>query len=125
MISQQKKDNIFNALCVGMALSDAYIFAGLTVAEIEEVSADERLQMFWNQQIRQVEYGLLKQMGEISQKQARTGREQATTWLLEHLYPRYSGKPMNEMPDIHLHLNNTDPASLDTVSINKGSPDDA
>ena len=56
-------------------------------------------------------------MNDISQKQAKVGRETATTWMLEHEFPRYSGKPMSDLPPIHLHIDNTDPADMDTVDI--------
>ena len=60
----------------------------------------------------------MKRMDDISQKQAKVGREGATAWMLEHFYPRYSGKPMSDMPDIHLHIDGSDPVDYDTVTIN-------
>lgn len=117
-----KMDKIHNALIVGIALDDAYIYAGLTPQEIEAVSEDVTLQVKWHQIIKEYEYGLLKRMNDISVKQAKVGRETATTWMLEHLFPRYSGKPMNDMPDIHLHIDGTDPADYDTVTINNPAP---
>jgi len=116
-ITTEKQDKIHNALIVGMALEDAYIFAGLTPQEIEAVSEDITLQTRWHQIIKEFEFGLVKRMGDISQKQAKVGRETATTWMLEHMFPRYSGKPMNDMPDIHLHIDGADPANYDTVTI--------
>ena len=56
-------------------------------------------------------------MQEVSVKQAKLGREQATTWMLEHMFPRYSGKPQNEGGEVHLHFSNVDPATYDTVEI--------
>ena len=103
---------------VGIALEDAYIFAGLTAQEIEAVAEDTELQLKWHRIIKEYEYDLLKRMNDISQKQAKVGRETATTWMLEHMFPRYSGKPMNDMPDIHLHIDGADPATYDTVTIN-------
>jgi hypothetical protein len=120
-ITVDKEDKIHNALIIGMALEDAYIFAGLTPQEIEAVSEDEHLQLKWRQIIKGYEFSLLKRMNDISQKQAKVGRETATTWMLEHEFPRYSGKPMNDMPDIHLHIDGTDPANYDTVTINNAS----
>ncbi len=117
-ITTEKQDKIHNALIVGMALEDAYIYAGLTPQEIEAVSEDITLQAKWHQIIKEFEFGLVKRMGDISQKQAKVGRETATTWMLEHMFPRYSGKPMSDMPDIHLHIDGTDPANYDTVTIN-------
>ena len=116
-ITTEKQDKIHNALIVGMALEDAYIYAGLTPQEIEAVSEDPELQIKWKRIIKEFEFGLVKRMGDISQKQAKVGRETATTWMLEHMFPRYSGKPMNDMPDIHLHIDGTDPANYDTVTI--------
>lgn len=116
-ITTEKQDKIHNALIVGMALEDAYIYAGLTPQEIEAVSEDTELQIKWKRIIKEFEFGLVKRMGDISQKQAKVGRETATTWMLEHMFPRYSGKPMNDMPDIHLHIDGTDPANYDTVTI--------
>ena len=118
LLTQDKEDRIYNALVIGMALDDAYIYAGLTAQEIELVSEDTDLQVKFKKYIKEKEYGLLKRMDEISQKQAKIGREGATAWMLEHFYPRYSGKPMNDMPDIHLHIDSTDPADYDTVTIN-------
>lgn len=116
-ITTEKQDKIHNALIVGMALEDAYIYAGLTPQEIEAVSEDTELQIKWKRIIKEFEFGLVKRMGDISQKQAKVGRETATTWMLEHMFPRYSGKPMNDMPDIHLHIDGADPANYDTVTI--------
>lgn len=120
-ITTEKEDRIHNALIVGMALEDAYIYAGLTPQEIEAVSEDINLQTKWKRIIKEFEFGLVKRMGDISQKQAKVGRETATTWMLEHMFPRYSGKPMNDMPDIHLHIDGNDPANYDTVKIMNAS----
>ena len=116
-LTVDKEDKIHNALIIGMALEAAYIYAGLTPQEIEAVAEDPRLQVKWHQIIKGYEFTLLKRMDDISQKQAKVGRETATTWMLEHEFPRYSGKPMNEHPPIHLHIDATDPADLDTVDI--------
>ena len=124
-ITTEKEDRIHNALIVGMALEDAYIYAGLTPQEIEAVSEDINLQTKWKRIIKEFEFGLVKRMGDISQKQAKVGRETATTWMLEHMFPRYSGKPMNDMPDIHLHIDATDPANYDTVKIMNAAPTSA
>lgn len=116
-ITTDKQDKIHNALLVGIALEDAYIYAGLTAQEIEAVAEDTELQLKWHRIIKEYEFGLLERMNDISRKQAKVGRETATTWMLEHMFPRYSGKPMNEHPPIHLHIDATDPAKLDTVDI--------
>ena len=117
LITTEKQDKIHNALIIGMALEDAYIFAGLTPQEIEAVSEDTELQIKWRSIIKGYEFSLLKRMNDISAKQAKVGRETATVWMLEHEFPRYSGKPMNDMPDIHLHIDGADPANYDTVKI--------
>lgn len=119
-LTVDKMDKIHNALIIGIALEDAYIYAGLTSQEIEAVSEDTDLQLKWHRIIKEYEYTLLKRMNDISAKQAKVGRETATTWMLEHMFPRYSGKPMNEHPPIHLHIDAADPATYDTVTISKG-----
>ena len=118
ILTQEKEDRIYNALVIGMALDDAYIYAGLTAQEIELIAEDTEKQIKFKRYIKEKEYGLLKRMDDISQKQAKVGREGATAWMLEHFYPRYSGKPMSDMPDIHLHIDGKDPADYDTVVIN-------
>lgn len=117
ILTQAKEDKIYNALVIGMALEDAYIYAGLTPSEIEEVTEDTEHQLKWKRITKEFEYGLLNRMNEVSIKQAKLGREQATTWMLEHMFPRYSGKPQNEGGEVHLHFNNVDPATYDTVEI--------
>lgn len=117
ILTQAKEDRIYNALVIGMALEDAYIYAGLTPTEIEALAEDTEHQLKWKQITKEFEFGLLQRMQEISIKQAKLGREQATTWALEHMFPRYSGKPQNEGGEVHLHFNNVDPAEYDTVEI--------
>ena len=119
MIPAYKKDKIYNALIIGMTLEDAYIYAGLTEAEIEEVSEDHELQREFHTQIKSFEFVLLNRINEISQKQVRMGKEAATTWMLEHMFPRYSGKPQAEGGQVHLHFADSDPAKLDTVEVFK------
>ena len=118
MISRSKLDNIENALLVGMTQADAFIYAGLTADEIDEAQHDEELQRIFNKYNKDLEFGLLKRMNEIAERQVRMGKEGATAWQLEHLYPRYSGKPQNELPEIHIHMKDDDPADYDTVTIN-------
>lgn len=117
VLSQAKEDKIYNALVIGMALEDAYIYAGLTPEEIEAVAEDNEHQLKWRQLIKGFEFTLLNRMAEVSQKQAKLGKEQATTWMLEHMFPRYSGKPQNEGGEVHLHFSNVDPATYDTVEV--------
>lgn len=122
ILTQAKEDKVYNALVIGMALEDAYIYAGLTPEEIEAVAEDNEHQLKWKQIIKGFEFTLLNRMDEVSQKQAKLGREQATTWMLEHMFPRYSGKPQNEGGEVHLHFNNVDPATYDTVEIFNPTP---
>lgn len=117
VLTQTKEDKIYNALVIGMSLEDAYIYAGLTPSEIEAVAEDDAHQLKWRQITKEFEFGLLKRLDEVSIKQAKLGREQATTWMLEHMFPRYSGKPQNEGGEVHLHFNNVDPVEYDTVEI--------
>lgn len=119
MIPGFKKDKIYNALITGMALEDAYIYAGLSPTEIEAVSEDEELQREFHEQIKSFEFVLLNRINDISQKQVRMGKETATTWMLEHMFPRYSGKPQAEGGQVHLHFVDSDPAKLDTVEVFK------
>lgn len=123
ILTQAKEDKIYNALVIGMALEDAYIYAGLTPSEIEAVAEDVDHQVKWHQLTKEFEFGLLNRMVEVSQKQAKMGREQATTWMLEHMFPRYSGKPQNEGGEVHLHFNNVDPVEYDTVEIFNPTPE--
>lgn len=119
MIPGFKKDKIYNALITGMALEDAYIYAGLSPTEIEAVSEDEELQREFHEQIKSFEFVLLNRINDISQKQVRMGKEAATTWMLEHMFPRYSGKPQAEGGQVHLHFADSDPAKFDTVEVFK------
>lgn len=122
ILTQAKEDKIYNALVIGMSLEDAYIYAGLTPDEIEAISEDAAHQTKYKQLTKGFEFTLLNRMNEVSQKQIRAGRETATTWMLEHMFPRYSGKPQNEGGEVHLHFNNVDPAQYDTVEIFNPQP---
>ena len=117
ILTQQKEDKIYNALVIGMSLEDAYIYAGLTPSEIESLAEDTEHQLKWKRITKEFEYSLLSRMQDVSVKQAKLGIEQATTWMLEHMFPRYSGKPQNEGGEVHLHFSNVDPATYDTVEI--------
>lgn len=120
ILTQGKRDRLFDALIIGMAAADAYIYAGLTPTEIENIAEDTEVQALISQRSKEFEYSLLKRMNDISQKQAKVGRETATAWMLEKMYPRYSGKPQTEGGDIHLHFNDSDPAKMETVEIHSG-----
>lgn len=104
MLTKDKEDSIYNALVIGMALEDAYIYAGLTSSEIASVTEDDELQAKWRQLIKGHEFNLLSRMNEISAKQARMGKEAATEWMLEKMYPRYSGKPQGDIGTITLNI---------------------
>lgn len=125
-MDREKLDKIHNALLAGMSQADAFVYAGLTEAEIEFATNDHDLQRTFSQYNKSLEYSLLRQMREISEKQIRMGKEGATAWLLEKLYPRYAAKPQNELPEIHLHMSDDEPTQLDTVQVfnPEGKPDD-
>lgn len=120
MISQDKKDRIYNALIIGMTLEDAYVYAGLTPDEMVAVGEDIFLQSQWKQLTKELEVSLLTNMKVVADKQVKLGKSDATEWMLEHLFPRYSGKPKDNGGEIHIHLSDKDPADLDTVEISKG-----
>ena len=92
MITQDKVDNILNALMTGMALEDAYVFASLTPAEITEATENEEYQTQVAAASKQYEYGLLTKLNTVIDKQRNMGKEGAITWALEHMYPRYTSK---------------------------------
>lgn len=104
ILTQEKKDRIYNALIIGMDLSDAYIYAGLTPTEVEAVSNDTELQLEWKRMGKEFEYGLLQRITEISKKQERVGKEAATTWMLEHMVPRYGSKAAPEVGTININI---------------------
>lgn len=120
MISRDKKDLVYNALLVGMELHDAYIFAGMSESEILEASEDVEFQATCSKNSKVLEYTMLEKLNEVIEKQVHMGKENAITWVLEHTNPRYSGKPQNTMPDIHLHIDSADPATYDNVTIKEG-----
>lgn len=101
-----------------MAYEDAILFAGFTESDIAAAADDEELQHSIAYYTKMLEFQLLGKLNEVVDKQVHMGRETALTWWLEHLNPRYSNKPTGTLPDLHIHLADTDPADLDTVSIN-------
>lgn len=120
MIKQDKKDSVYNALLVGMTLEDAYVYAGLTPDEVVAANEDIFLQSQWKQVMKSLEMSLLTNMKTVADKQVKLGKSDATEWMLEHLFARYSGKPKENSGEIHIHLSDTDPKSLDTVEVFKG-----
>lgn len=123
MIPASKLDKIDNALITGMALEDAYIYAGLSEAEIVEITEDEEQQLAYRQVIKEFEYGLLRDLRQVADKQIRLGKEGALTWMLEKMFPRYSNKPTSVLPDIKIVMPDTDPVNMDTVVIKNGVED--
>ena len=121
MLTREKEDAIYNALMVGMSLDDAYIYANLTTSEMVEVQEDDEYQRKWHQLVKSFEFGLLAQLNEVAKKQSRIGKEVATTWMLEKMFPRYSGKPKDESPSVNIHFDSIDPSQLDTVKIHSGA----
>lgn len=106
MLTQEKEDAIFNALIVGMSLEDSYLYAGCSPQEILFDKEDEESQMKWRRTQKQLEFTLLNNMREVSRRQIAQGKQEATTWLLEKLYPRYAAKTPPELGTISLVMNN-------------------
>lgn len=104
VLTQAKQDKIYNALLIGMTLEDAYIYAGLSPDEIVGVNEDPVLQRQWHQILKEFEFALLKRMDSISRKQEKMGKEAATTWMLEKMFPRYSGKPQGDVGTININI---------------------
>lgn len=111
-LTQRQEDDITNALIVGMALEDAYVLAGLPPALIADLSEDDHWQRKFHKLSKEHEYGLLERLGKIMEKQERAGREGATTWALEHMYPqRYANKNVGEGRTVNIVLDgHKDPA---------------
>lgn len=109
-LTQNKRDSITNALIVGMSLSDAYIYAGLTPAEIADISEDDTYQHEFSVMIKQHEYGLLQRLNTVMSKQEKVGKEGAVTWALEHMYPqRYANKSAGEGKTVNVVFNTAQP----------------
>ena len=124
MLEQGKQDLIYNALLVGMEIHDAYIFAGLSEEEIEEVSANDELQAQWATIAKRFEFNLLQKLNKVIETQVHLGKESAITWMLAHSNPRYADKAIKtDLPDLHLHIDAADPATMDTVEIHGGVDD--
>lgn len=107
MLTHEEEDRIYNALVVGMTIHDAYIYAGLSPAQITEADEDTELQRKLSMMNKELEFRLLSRLDAIAAKQAKMGKEGATTWMLEKMFPRYSAKPQTEMPVINLHVGNS------------------
>jgi len=103
-LTQEQKDDIFNALIVGMQPEDAYLFAKLDIETINWIADDEQTQAWIKHVQKQLEYNLLTDMKNGAQRQIAVGKTDATQWLLEHLYPRYSAKAAPDTGTINLIL---------------------
>jgi len=114
-LSQQQHDDIFNALIIGMTPEDAYIFAKLSAEEIVWCSEDEDTQNWIRQTQKQLEYNLLNQMKDGAQKQISVGKTDATQWLLEHLYPRYSAKASPDVGTINFVMSRERTEDIESV----------
>lgn len=109
-LSQQQIDSITNAMLVGMARSDALVYAGLTTQQIAAIAEDEMWQSKFHKLEKDHEYGLLDRLKRVIEKQERAGKDSAVTWALEHMYPRYSNKPQEEGKQIIINFGEKDPA---------------
>lgn len=105
MLPSEKDDKVYNALCVGMSLEDAYIYAGATPEEIRLDKADEHNQGRWQQAKGELEFGLLTDMRRVASKQIHQGRSEALQWQLEKFFPRYSAKPQPSTGTINIIVN--------------------
>lgn len=112
-MTQEQNELIQDALLIGMALDDAYIFAGLSPADIAAVSEDEELQASFAKTAKTFEYDLLTRLNKVVEKQSLVGNDHAITWTLEHMYPnRYANKTQGDGKTVNIVLNgNKDPAT--------------
>lgn len=104
-MTEKQKTDIENALLIGMALEDAYVYAGVTPREIEALESDDVWMRNVARRSKQYEYSLLSQLGEVQERQIRMGKEGAITWALEHMFPRYSNKPTVDGQPLNINLN--------------------
>lgn len=104
-MTEKQKSDIENALLIGMAVEDAYVYAGLSPREIEALAENDEWQRNISRRVKQHEYSLLSQLGEVAERQIRMGKEGAITWALEHMYPRYSNKPTVDGQPLTINLN--------------------
>jgi hypothetical protein len=119
MVNEDKLDAIENALIVGMALEDAYIYAHLTDRELVEVQENQELQDHYAAYTKSFEYGLLDNLRRTCVQEIAHGKSETSRWLLERLYPRYSGKAQPETQHISLHID-SEPLPEGMVSIRNG-----
>jgi hypothetical protein len=115
MVTEQSLDVIKTGVSRGMQLSDAYILAGLSAEEIEEVENSSVIQQELMAAERTLELDLLKDMRSVAQIQRAAGKHEATAWLLEHLYSRYTkrGEDMSLKGMIHIHTGSSTGAKVE------------
>lgn len=113
VLTSEQKDNIYNALLVGMDLHDAYVYAGLTNDQMAVADDTVEWQLEWSRVRKQHEFGLLSTLNSIIEKQKHMGKEGATTWALEHMYPqRYANKNQGDGRTVNIVLDgHKDPAA--------------
>jgi hypothetical protein len=114
-MTEAQHDAVYNAIAVGMAIEDAYMYAGLSPQETLEASEDPALQTELTRYTKQLEYSLLDNMRVASRTQVANGKHEATAWLLERLYPRYSQKAQGDIGRITLALSDAEGAQLKIV----------
>lgn len=115
MLPADKQDKIYNALLVGMALEDAYIYAGCTPREIELDMEDPENQLLWQRVRGELEFSLLSDLRRVATKQIAQGRMDAITWQLEKFFPRYSSKAAPSTGTINLIVNKEDTKDIEEV----------
>lgn len=114
-LTNEQKDNIYNALVVGMAPEDAYIYAKLSPHDIVFCTEDEEFQAWIAQTQKHLEFSLLTDMKRGAEHQLSVGKTDATQWLLERLYPRYAAKAVPNTGTINFILGKEDTSDIETV----------
>lgn len=115
MIEQSKIDNIFNALLVGMTTNDAFLYAGLNEDELYEATTSPHYVRTFQQYSKQLEFHLLSNVKRIADDKELN----ANTWLLEHLYPRYSQKGQVDGAEIRLVMSGVDPKEREICEVHQ------
>ena len=116
-LSDEMRQTYENALLSGMTFEGACLLAHIPVSLIEEMEGDEEEMLNAKSLSSNLEQTLLSRMHTISRRQARSGNERATVWLLERLYSRYSQRIEHEGGSIHLHIDTEKLEDMDTVDI--------
>lgn len=114
-LTTQQRDDIFNALIVGMAPEDAFLFAKLTPDEIAWIVDDAEIQAWIQQTNKSLEFNLLQQMANGAKMQIANGKTDGTQWLLEHLFPRYSAKAAPDVGTVNFILKKEQTEDIETV----------